>query len=272
MYWNGELVHNDVEITGPTGSAAAKGEPAPDRAPDADGMVVQVGPLRLQEHHSEAKGPVRYRNVWIAPIASKDVSEGDWTPLFDGETLKGWQPRGGAAEYRMEKGELVGTCKPNTPNTFLVSEREYGDFEMIFEVKQNKELNSGVQIRSHVKGAKDGSGIGERDGRVFGYQCELDPSERAYSGGVYEEGRRGWLFPLIDNPSARVSYKPGEWNVVRIRARGPRIDTWVNGVPAANMFDAMDASGHIAFQVHDVGSKTEAMEVRFRNLRIRELE
>jgi hypothetical protein len=99
----------------------------------------------------------------------------------------------------------------------------------------------------------------------------MDPSARAYSGGLYEEGRRGWLVPLIDSPYARVAYKLGDWNHLRIVASGPIIRTWINGVPAASLFDAAAIGSHIALQVHDVGKKAEPLEVRFRSIRLREL-
>lgn len=261
LYWNGTLVHNNVEIASPTGSAAALGEKSTD--------PVQVGPLRLQAHASEAKGPVRFRNVWIAPLDPATATPhkpGDWTNLFDGDSLAGWVTRGGKADFRVEGHEIVGTTRPDSPNTFLVAQRPYDNFELLLDVKQDKALNSGIQIRSIVEG-----GIVNRPGRLIGYQVELDPSSRAYSGGIYEEGRRGWLAPLIDSPYARIAYRPGEWNHVRIVATGPIVRTWINGVPAASMFDAAAIGGHIALQVHSVGDATEPLEVRFRNVRIREL-
>ncbi|MGE3107753.1 MAG: family 16 glycoside hydrolase [Phycisphaerales bacterium] len=292
LYWNGVLVHDRVEVSGPTGAAAAKGEPGPAKG-SGDG-VTQIGPLRLQAHETAAQGPVRYRNVWIAPadimdahsllgdhtvvrsfstsinrperIAQRDRTAGPWKNLTDASGLGGWTTCGGGGVFSEQPGEIVGETRPNSPNTFLVSRETYSDFELLLEVKQDPELNSGIQFRSHVEG-----GIDNRSGRVVGYQCELDPAPRAFSGGIYDEGRRGWLAPLIDAPYARAAYKPGDWNTIRIVARGPVVQTWVNGVPAATMFDAMDAAGHIALQVHGVGDRADPLRVRFRNMRIREL-
>ncbi|MBC7773571.1 MAG: DUF1080 domain-containing protein, partial [Pyrinomonadaceae bacterium] len=258
LYWNGTLVHNNVEITAPTGSAAAIGEKSTG--------AIQTGPLRLQAHASAANGPVRFRNVWIAPLEPVPSKPGEWTNLIDGSSLKGWVTRGGKAEFRAENGEIVGSSRPDSPNTFLVLEKPYDNFELLIDVKQDKDLNSGIQIRSIVEG-----GLENRPGRLIGYQVEMDPSARAYSGGLYEEGRRGWLAPLIDSPYARVAYKPGDWNGLRIVASGPIVRTWINGVPAASMFDAAAIGSHIALQVHDVGRRTEPLEVRFRNIRLREL-
>ncbi len=259
VYWNGRLVHDDVELSGPTGAAAARGESAD--------HPVQLGPLRLQDHESAAQGPVRFRNVWIASMEPHQRRAGPWEELFDGASLEGWVVRGGSAEFRVEDGEIVGVTRPSSSNTFLVSRRTYGDFELLLEFIQHPELNSGVQIRSTVEG-----GLEHRDGRVIGYQVELDPSARAYTGGLYDEGRRGWLYPLIDAPYARKAYRSGEWNRLRVVAEGPLVRTWINGVPAASAFDAQDVSGHLALQVHGVGERSEPLEVRFRNVRIRSLE
>lgn len=263
IYWNGVLVHNDVEIPGPTGAGKAE---SPDRA-------VLIGPLKLQDHESQAAGAVRYRNVWVAqldaPLASSAAAKpgawGSWQTLDAAAVVRDWRVRGGAATFVAENGEIVGRSAPNSANSFLVSPREYGDFELLLEFKQHADLNSGVQVRSAVDGGWD-----NRAGKVIGYQVELDPSARAYTGGLYDEARRGWLYPLIDNPSARRAYRKDDWNTLRIVAQGPHIRTWINSVPAADMFDAVDASGRIALQVHGVGDKAEPMEVRFRNVRIRE--
>jgi hypothetical protein len=256
VYWNGVLVHNDVELPGPTGMGR----------PEDPSMPVQLGRLKLQDHATAAEGPVRYRNVWVAPLSRDERAMGEWRDITPPEDLSGWMIRGGNATFRVEGGEVIGTTAPGTPNTFLVSAREYRDFELLLEFKQDQRLNSGVQIRSRVLG-----GVEERTGRVSGYQVELDPSPRAYTGGIYDEARRGWLMPLIDNPSARSAYREGEWNRLRVVARGETIRTWINGVPAADLFDSMDGAGRLALQVHGVGEEAEPMEVRFRGIKIREL-
>lgn len=186
----------------------------------------------------------------------------DWTPLFDGKTLDGFVTRGGAAVYSVEDNAIVGETRPNTPNTFLCTEREYADFVLEFEVLVHPELNSGVQIRSHVK---DGD-------RVFGYQVEIDPTARGFSGGIYDEARRGWLAQPTPQQAAEPAFKADDWNHYRVEARGHRIRTWINDVPVADLIDDADASGLIGFQVHGVGGRNDPLEVRWRNLRIRELD
>jgi hypothetical protein len=200
----------------------------------------------------------------------------DWRPLFDGRSLDGWTQKGGAAKYRVEDGQIVGTSVPNTSNSFLCTTRDYGDFVLELEFKVHPKLNSGVQIRSQCF---DKPTVAERGGkkreipagRVHGYQVEIDPADRAWSGGIYDEGRRGWLDDLADNPSARKAFKPGEWNHFRIECRGNHIKTWINGVPAADLKDDMTPVGFISLQVHGVGAEREPREVRWRNIRIQEV-
>src|SRR5699024_10114787 len=135
-------------------------------------------------------------------------------------------------------------------------------FILELEFKNDGGMNSGIQIRSL-------SNADYMDGRVHGYQVEIDPSERAWSGGIYDEARRGWIYPLIFNPKAKRAYKKDQWNHYRIEAIGNTIRTWVNGVPAASLADDMTRKGFIALQVHSISSQAEVGEqIRWRNIRI----
>ncbi|MCM1501587.1 MAG: DUF1080 domain-containing protein [Bacteroidales bacterium] len=186
-------------------------------------------------------------------------AQAQWQPLFNGKNLKGWKTAGGNAEFRVVDGAIVGTAKSGTQNTFLCTEKQYGDFilEMLFKVDEG--FNSGVQLRSHVSD----------EGRVYGYQYEIDPSQRAWTGGIYDEARLGWLYPLTVNPNAQMAFRHGEWNKIRIEAVGNRIRTWINGVPAADVLDAQDPSGFIALQVHAIYEDSMAGKtVRWRDIRI----
>jgi Domain of Unknown Function (DUF1080) len=177
-------------------------------------------------------------------------------------SLDGWVQRGGKAVYRTESGNvIVGETRPNQPNTFLCTVKEYRDFELTLEFKVDPALNSGVQIRSQWRQEKAIE-------RVFGYQVEIDPSARKWTGGLYDEGRRGWLAPLSDHPEAMAAFRQGEWNSMRVRCEGARFRTWINGVPCADLVDAMTPEGFIALQVHGVGAKTEPLEVRWREIRV----
>jgi beta-glucosidase len=185
-------------------------------------------------------------------------SEEGFVAMFDGKTLDGWTKKGGGATYAVEDGCIVGRVGPGG-NTFLCTNRDYGDFVLKLELKLDEPVNSGIQIRSHAR----------RNGRVFGYQCEVDPSPRGWSGGIYDEARRGWLAPPDKNEAARnqKAFKPTDWNQYTIRCVGPRIQTWVNGVPCANLVDDVDARGFIALQVH----AADKGQIRWRNVRIKEL-
>jgi hypothetical protein len=187
----------------------------------------------------------------IFPLAA---GGSEFVPLFDGRTLQGWSHRGGG-EFRVEDGLIVGENTQGRSG-WLYTGQEYGDFFLELEVKIENG-NSGVQIRSQF----------DQGNRMVGYQIEVDPSARAWSGGFYDEGRRGWLQNLQGNEAARQAFKRHEWNHYRIEAIGDSIKSWVNGVPAADYIDSMDLKGVIALQVHS-GSN---MKVSFRNLRIKDL-
>ena len=199
-------------------------------------------------------------------------------PIFDGKTLTGWVQQGGKATYKVEKGEVVGTAVPDTPNSFLCTRKHYGDFVLELEFKVDPSLNSGVQLRSHVY-EKDttveirGKKRKKNAGTVYGYQVEIDPSERAYSGGIYDEARRGWLNDLKNNEAARKAFRQGGWNKIRIICKGESIKTWINGVLAADLKDSMTSKGFIALQVHGVGKHKDRVgkQVRWRKIRLKEL-
>jgi len=176
------------------------------------------------------------------------------TPLFNGKDLSGWEQYGGTATYAAEDGVLVGTAVVKTPNSFLCTERPYGDFILTFEFEDNPNLNSGVMFRAQWRQDKELR-------RIYGYQMEIDPSPRAYTGGIYDEARRGWLYPLHYNPPARAAYRQAGWNTARIEAIGNELRTFINGVPAANMIDDFDDSGLICLQVHSIPAKL-AKELR----------
>lgn len=202
-------------------------------------------------------------------------AEEGWIDLFDGKTLKGWIQRGGKAKYTVEDGCIVGTTVTNTPNSFLCTEQEYGDFILELEFKVDPQLNSGVQIRSQcfdkpTEVQWQGKTIKIPAGRVNGYQVEIDPSARAWTGGIYDEGRRGWLYNLEKNPDARNAFKKNEWNKLRVEAKGDLIKTWINDVPAAELKDSMTPKGFIALQVHS--AKQQGLQVRFKNIRLKKLE
>jgi hypothetical protein len=227
------------------------------------------------------RASLRFGVVALAAVicvsAAWGADEEGFKPLFDGKTLDGWVQHGGKAKYRVEDGAIVGSSVPNTSNSFLCSQKQYGDFILEVEFKVDPALNSGVQIRSEVfDEPKEIEVEGKKSkipaDRVHGYQVEIDPSDRSYSGAIYDEGRRGrFLADLKDNEAARKAFKQNEWNKFRIECRGDSIKTWINDVPAVDLKDDVTAKGHICLQVHGVGDKVEPLEVSWRNIQIKEL-
>jgi hypothetical protein len=214
----------------------------------------------------------------VASLSTALAAEKDgFHPLFNGKNLEGWEQHSGKAEYRVEDGAIVGKTVAGTGNSFLCTKKEYGDFILELEFKVADGMNSGIQFRSQFYTRDTEIEIAGKKkkfpaDRVFGYQYEIDPSPRAYTGGVYDEARRGWLFDLKDNEAARKAFKNGEWNKARIECRGDHIQTWINGVKAADFRDSMTLKGIIALQVHGIGKgKPPGEEVRWRNIRIKEL-
>lgn len=202
-------------------------------------------------------------------------STGGWKPLFDGKSLDGWMQKGGQAKYRIEDGEIVGTSQPNTPNSFLCTTRDFTNFVLEIEFKVAEGLNSGVQVRSHgydhpTQLEWQGKTYKVPAGRVHGCQFEIDPSPRAWTGGLYEEGRRGWFNNLSNNIPAQKAFRKNDWNKFRLEVIGDHYRSFINGVAAADHRDPVDKSGFIGLQVHGVGKSTKELEVRFRNIRIQE--
>ncbi|HEV7350644.1 DUF1080 domain-containing protein [Telluribacter sp.] len=191
-------------------------------------------------------------------------SKDGWQMLFNGKDLTGWKQLNGKAKYEVKDGVIIGTSAVNTPNSFLTTEKNYGDFILETDVMVDNQLNSGIQIRSL-------STPDYMNGRVHGYQIEIDPSDRGWSAGVYDEARRGWLYPGDLNPEAKTAFKKGEWNKYRIEAIGNSIRTFLNGVPVAHVIDDMTPEGFISLQVHSIGNDTkkEGTQVRWKNVRIK---
>ena len=187
----------------------------------------------------------------------------EWQYLFNGKDLKGWVQRGGTAPFRAENGEIIGTTVVRTPNSFLCTEREFSNFILEAETKVDPRFNSGIQFRSLSKPEYE-------NGRVHGYQFEIDENDGGFSGRIWDEARRrNWLDHLQDTAGTKAVYKPGEWNTMRIEAIGENIRTYLNGKMISEIRDTVTAKGFVALQVH--GTRIPDMEARWRNIRIKEL-
>ncbi len=201
----------------------------------------------------------------LLAVAAQAALAGDtgWVSLFNGKDLTGWEQKNGKAKYEAKDGCIVGMSVPDSPNSFLCTTRDYADFELEFEVKVDKELNSGVQIRSQ-------SMPEYQNGRVHGYQVEI--AVGGFSGGIYDEARRG-KFLNAEQPTEAIRnlVKDNEWAKYRVLCQGDHIQTWINGVKVTDLKDDMTKSGFIGLQVHSVGKRTEPLYVSWRNLRLREI-
>ncbi|MBL9199000.1 MAG: DUF1080 domain-containing protein [Opitutaceae bacterium] len=212
----------------------------------------------------------------FAPLAFAAEKSPALKPLFDGKTLAGWTVKGGTATYRVEDGVIVGRTVEGSKNTFLCTTRDYADFEFECEVKCDPALNSGIQIRSHTYARPTPQASNPKKqretGEVYGYQCEITTAAKGTSGNFWDEGRHTkWHDDFAKKPAAAAAFKDGAWNHYRIVAQGDRIRSWVNGVPCADFRDALDATGFIGLQVHSIAKGTGPFEVRWRNIRVREL-
>lgn len=183
--------------------------------------------------------------------------------LFNGKDFTGWKKIGGMGQYRIENAEIIGTAYSSPINTFLATEKQYKDFDLSLEFKVDNRMNSGVQFRSKQLGYF----------LVKGYQFEIDPSDRSWSGGVYHEAGGGWLFDLSENEKAQQAFKANTWNKARIRVEGSHIQTWINDIPAVDNFDDSHGLGFIALQVHAIWNKpsADAPEIKWRNIFIKEI-
>jgi hypothetical protein len=217
--------------------------------------------------------------AWLIALSALALplrAASDWASLFDGKSITNWVVKGGKAKYHVENGMIVGTTVDGSKNTFLCTPRDYADFELQLEVWCDKELNSGIQIRSHVYPKPTPQASVPKKmreaGEVYGYQCEITTADKCVSGNFWDEGRwTKWHDDLTKKPGACAAFKDGQWNTFRIVAQGDRIRSWVNGVACADFRDTMDASGFIGLQVHSVKAGSGPYQVRWKNIKVREL-
>ncbi len=211
----------------------------------------------------------------VSAFAKTYKASDGWKPLFNGKDLRDFIVEDGKATYQVKNGVITGTTAVPSPNTFLATKASYGDFELVFDVKVDNQLNSGVQIRSRSRTQAEGN-----PGRFFGPQVEIEASP-GQSGYIYGEATgRGWLSPEPKSKDKAVNQhsllKNGAWNHYRIVAKGPRIQTFINGKPVADLTDKAiyktHPAGHIGLQVHAINKKLHPLHVSWKNLYIRALE
>ncbi|NND08209.1 MAG: DUF1080 domain-containing protein [Saprospiraceae bacterium] len=204
--------------------------------------------------------------VLIALVSScSPITNEPWINLFDGETTAGWSITDGEAPLKVEDGALV-TQQIDTVNyPYLVYEEEFRDFIFECDVKITGSLNTNIMIR----------GISDPDlnnGKVHGFQMEIDQSERQWTGGVWEERGRLWMTPLLGmgegEKAAFAAYKNSEWNHYRIEAIADTFKFWVNGVPTSHIVDGKTDKGIIGFQVHLIQPGKESGVIRVKNPKV----
>jgi len=204
--------------------------------------------------------PLLFLLIGFGESSTFAQTKAPWQSLFDGKTLDAWERHGGEGNYEVVDGMIVGTSVDTRENTFLCTKETYSDFIFECEVLLPSALNTGIMFRAEIR---------EKDDRVYGYQCEIDPSQRAWTGGIYDEARRKWMYPLSYNEPARDYFRVGYWNTIRIEALGNELRTYVNGKLTSRLVDAETARGIFGLQVHGIyAPEAIGYQVKWRDLKI----
>nr|MBI1232232.1 DUF1080 domain-containing protein [Cytophagales bacterium] len=217
--------------------------------------------------------PILFLIVLVFQLTLVTAQESEWQSLFNGKDLSGWKELNGKHRWAVKDGMIVGSTVPGQPNGFLCTVEDFGDFVLELEVSVDTLMNnSGIQFRSQ-------SYPEFKNGRVHGYQMEVDPKPQQWSGAIYEEGaERGWIYPpekmsqVAKNAFIRDNKHGYQWNHYRIEAVGPIMRTWINGVPVAQLVDDRYLKGFIGLQLHANNEKDPqgSFSIRFRNIRIQQ--
>ena len=209
------------------------------------------GRIQIQSEGAE----IFYRKIDLTPLPVTPyyIPEG-YKSIFNGKDLSGWKIHG-TEKWYVNNGELICESGPDKKYGYLSTDKTYKDFTLDFDFKQEADGNSGVFVRSDIKGTA-----------ITGWQVEVAPT-KMHTGGVYESGGRGWLIqPSAENEKA---LRQGEWNHMRIKVEGDEITSWLNGIQMVHLKDVKfgTGKGHIALQIHSGGG----IKVRWKDLYIEEL-
>ncbi len=192
--------------------------------------------------------------IGLLMVVAALSAQGKRENLFNGKDLSGWKAYG-TEKWYVEDGLLVCESGPDKKYGYLATDKYYKDFDITVEFLQESNGNSGLFFRSTIEGTK-----------IAGWQCEVAPKDHD-TGGIYESYGRGWLKQI--EPEKENILKPGEWNKLRLRVVGDRVQTWLNDLPMVDFIDEKigKGMGSIALQIHDGGG----IKVKWRNLVIEDL-
>lgn len=187
-------------------------------------------------------------------VASGTLFSQSFKSIFNGKDLTGWTVHG-TEKWYVENGELICESGPDKQYGYLSTDKPYADFVLQCQFRQEADGNSGVFIRSGIEGTK-----------ISGWQVEVAPVDK-HTGGIYESYGREWL--IKPKPEDEKFLKAGEWNELKIEAKGDKVTTWLNGHQMIHLEDEKigQGKGFIALQIHDGGG----IKVRWKDLKVREL-
>ncbi|WP_445735257.1 3-keto-disaccharide hydrolase [Mariniflexile sp.] len=189
-----------------------------------------------------------------------------WKSIFNGKDFRGWTLVGSFGKAWVEDGVIVTHMVSNTPeHTFLRTNKKYKDFILEADSKVEGAIHSGFILRS-IK-TPDTAKV-----CLYGYQVKLDPTDRKWTGGVFDDFGRSWSwwYTLEDDVRARDAFKMNEWNHFRMEVIGNNIKVWVNDVPTCNLINSKYPEGYIALKIHSLGNNPEREDAKvyFKNLKI----
>ena len=199
--------------------------------------------------------------ILLTLFLPKNTNAQKWYPLFDGRTMNGWETRDANSPVEIKDGTMMAHHRDTTGHTYLSTIDEFKDFILELEVKVVGDLNSGILLRG-IRSPEI------HQGKLHGYQMEIDQSERQWTGGIFEELGRGWLYSLENRETEREAYKPSEWNHYRIEVIKNTFKIWVNHKPVLHMIDSKTRKGVIAFQIHDLTEGYAGGTIEIRNMNI----
>lgn len=217
----------------------------------------------IQKYKSQPNPP-KPELMLVNTDAEPDLKQG-FVSLFNGKDLSGWTPKGGTCIFEAVDGTIVGNCVKGSPNTYLSTDKSYGDFVFTCEMKWLVNGNSGVMFRAIEKASGQGKAV------VMGPQVEMEGfgQDRGWSGGIYGQDCGGWWYPLWlkEHADARKALKENDWNRITIQAKGNVVKTWINGIPAAHWSNDEYLKGFLSLQIH-AGKEGKVV---WRNILIKEL-